>query len=670
VQIPVLDSTKIKNRQFVVKKGSDLAKFHIYMNGKNTKIQPTLALAPLLYTMQPSGHLYQNMVETGITTNVDASTWLDQDFNVVFLGAIYAPSNDPKKVESSLLAGIEKGKPFTEVELNRVKSLMKTQGDLITKDAVALGSRLSDYTVAGGQWDQYFKDLDSVKNVKLDEVNQTLKQFLVAEHRIDGDILPTPEDQKKAQQQNSKDAPKTLDQVEAKAEPLKDPKAYQQEVAEFLKTSKQYVESNEKKIIRGKLKNGMKYALFPVETRDDRTYATITMDFGTEKSLFNKGTVVDLTSYLLLRGSDKYSLQDIADKSIDAGGAAYASADGNGMTINIQSKSEKFDEFFKFALDVMKNPKFEQSQFDLIKSQSLSSLDRPYTEPDVVAGLTLSRLLEEYQPGDLRYHFEPELAKQQLKSATQEQVKELYERFFAMNHAQIAITGGFDPKKMQKLLNQEFGRWNGKQPYQKILIDHVDFPAQQVHVLSEQREFGSYQSVLALPVGKNHPDASALILLNYILGESQISSRLAQELREKNALVYGFGSGLQLDRDTNVGALSISANYTSGRSAQVSASIHKVLNDLLKNGVTEQELEAAKADIMKKRVTALEDERNIHGMLNLQLESGKTLMDRVKHDQNLTKLTVADVNAAIKKYIKPEHLVEVMADQYGQAAKK
>ena len=66
--------------------------------------------------------------------------------------------------------------------------------------------------------------------------------------------------------------------------------------------------------------------------------------------------------------------------------------------------------------------------------------------------------------------------------------------------------------------------------------------------------------------------------------ESQISSRLAQELREKNALVYGFGSGLQLDRDTNVGALSISANYTSGRSAQVSASIHKVLNDLVKMG--------------------------------------------------------------------------------------
>ena len=36
--------------------------------------------------------------------------------------------------------------------------------------------------------------------------------------------------------------------------------------------------------------------------------------------------------------------------------------------------------------------------------------------------------------------------------------------------------------------------------------------------------------------------------------------------------------------------------------------------------MTEQEVEAAKADIMKKRVTSLEDERSIHGMLTAQLE--------------------------------------------------
>lgn len=95
----------------------------------------------------------------------------------------------------------------------------------------------------------------------------------------------------------------------------------------------------------------------------------------------------------------------------------------------------------------MKQPKFAQSEFDLAKNQSLSALDRPYTEPAVVASMTLARLLETYQPGDLRYHFEPEFAKQQLNAATQAQVKQFYDQFFVTDHGQIAVTGDFDPKK-------------------------------------------------------------------------------------------------------------------------------------------------------------------------------------------------------------------------------
>ncbi len=39
-----------------------------------------------------------------------------------------------------------------------------------------------------------------------------------------------------------------------------------------------------------------------------------------------------------------------------------------------------------------------------------------------------------------------------------------------------------------------------------------------------------------------------------------------------------------------------------------------------------QELAAAKSRSHEKTCTALEDERNIHGMLNIELESGKTLL--------------------------------------------
>ncbi|RZG49326.1 M16 family metallopeptidase [Acinetobacter wuhouensis] len=667
--VPLLDSANIKNRNFIVKKGSDLAKFNIYMNGKNEKIQPALALAPYLYTLQPSGHLYSSMVETGIATNVQSTTWLDDDFNLVFMGAIYAPNHDAQKIDSSLISGVEQNKKFDDTELKRVKNLMSNANDNLMSSAAAVGGMLSDYVVSShGNWAQYFKDQQDIQNMTANELNTTLKGFLTASHRFHGDIQPTPEDQKKAlEKKQATEKPKTLDQQAEQPEPLKDVSVYQAEVAQYVEKSKQYLDATEKKIQRGTLKNGMQYALFPTTTRDDKTYATIDINFGTAESLMNKAQILDFTAYLLLRASDQYSLQNIADKTIESGGGATATATDNGISIQISAKKDKFEDFFKYIVSVMKNPKFEQTQFDLIKLQSLSSLDRPYTEPETVASLTIARLLETYQPGDLRYHFEPELAKKQIQAATNQQVIELYKKYFAMQNAQISITGQYDPKSIKIVLDQQFGNWKNNQPYQRLSTEFTAYKAQKVHALSEQREFGSYQALQTIPVGVDNKDAAALIVFSYILGDSQLSSRLGQELREKNALVYGFGSSLDLDSFNEAGALSIEANYTAGKSPEVSQVVHKVLNDLLTKGVTNQELEAAKANIMKQRVTTLEDERVIHRMLNAQLERNKKMDSRAVRDQEFAKLTKADVDAVIKKYIKPDQLVEVMADQYGQA---
>ncbi|WP_173910348.1 pitrilysin family protein [Acinetobacter sp. Marseille-Q1618] len=670
-QVPLLDSAKVKNRQFLVKKGSDLAKFNIYMNGKNEAIQPVLALAPYLYTLQPSGHLYSNMVETGIATNVQSSTWLDEDFNLVFMGAIYSPKHDEKRIAQSLVSEVEKNPSFNEVELKRVKNLMKNAQDNLLTSATSVGAMLSDYVVSSqGDWTQYFKDQKAIQALTVEQTNKTLQEFLTARHRFSGDIKPTPEEQKKAlEQKQSSETAKTLDQQAVVEEPLKSADEYKNEVAEYVKSSENLLKQTEQKIQRGKLKNGMQYALFPTSTRDDKTYATINIGFGTAESLFNKDEVIEFTSYLLLRASDKYSLQDIADKSIESGGLATASSADNGIEIQISAKSEKFDDFFAYIVDVMKNPKFEQSQFDLIKLQSLATLDRPYTEPETVAALTISRLLETYKPGDLRYHYEPELAKKQIKAMTNQQVKDLYQKFFTTEHAQIAITGKYDAKHIQNVLNQQLGNWKSKEKYVRLSADFDQYKAQKVHALSEQREFGNYQSILTIPVGAYHQDAPALIVLDNILGDSQLSSRLGKELREKNALVYGFGSQLQLDDLVDSGAIKVEANYTAGKSAQVSQVIHQVFTELLNTGVTEQEVEAAKARIMKKRVTSLEDDRIIHRMLVPQMQNQKTLMDRAQRDQEFAKLSKADIDAVIKKYIKLDQLVEVMADQYGQVQK-
>ncbi|HJE53757.1 MAG TPA: insulinase family protein [Acinetobacter pseudolwoffii] len=672
VKVPALKPEQIQQREFTVQKGSDLAKFNIYLNGPDEKIKTALAVSPTLYTLQPSGHLYQSMVESGKSTMVQSSTWLDKDFNLVFMGAIYAPNHQPKTVEQSLIQGVEQSQPFTEAELNRVKNLTRNQADNIKNSATALGSRLSDYAVAySGDWSQYFKDLNAIENLNVSQVNQVYKGFLKPEYRISGNILPTPEDQKKAQEVTQTEAPKkTLDQQAETEEPLKDVSVYQAEVKQYVAQSKQYLSAKDKQIQRGKLKNGIKYALFPTNIRDDKVYATISLDFGTAQSLMNKGEILDLTAYLMLRSSESQSLQQIADKIIEVGGSATASPSSNGLNIQISAKKEKFAEFFQYVVDVLKNPAFEQSQFDLIKGQTLSSLDRPYTEPDTVSSLTMARTIEVYQPGDIRFHFEPELATRQFKAATREQVVALYQQFFKTHHAHIAVTGEFQPKSIQKMLKNSFADWKAAQPYERLKSEYRSYPAQKIHALSEQREFGSYQALLTFPVGADHADVPALQVFRHILGDSQLSSRLAQELREKNALVYGFSAHFQFNEWADSGALALGANYTAGKSAQVSQTVHQVLNELLTRGVTEQEVEAAKASILKKRVNALEDDRRIHSMLVPQLEKDRKLIYREKRDQAIAQLTKADIDAVIKKYIKLDQLVEVMADQYGKEIKK
>ena len=108
---------------------------------------------------------------------------------------------------------------------------------------------------------------------------------------------------------------------------------------------------------------------------------------------------------------------------------------------------------------------------------------------------------------------------------------------------------------------------------------------------------------------------------------------------------------------------------TAGKAAQLSQAVHKVFQELRKNGVTAQEVAAAKADILKQRVTALEDERRIHRMLVAQLELDRDLPYREKRDQAIARLSKADIDAVIQKYLLPQHWVEVMADQYGQPVK-
>lgn len=667
--IPPLDLAKLKNRRFNVKKGSDYATFIGYMGAEDLDIQNQLGMADTVFTLEPSGRLYQQLVKTQQATNVGGGTDLDNQYNFVILGAGFTPQvHQAEKIEQTLIQQIEHGQTLTDEEVNRVKKIIQNGLSKVESDAVSFGSLLANYVVTTPHgWSKYFEDIQELDKIKAHDINQTYQQFFTPDKRLIIEIEPTPEHEKQAQQQKEATPTALKSSTQAKPEPLKDVSVYVAEQQDFLEESKQSSQRIETQLKQGTFKNGMQYTFYPAELKDDKVYATLNVDLGTVQSLWGQQVHLSQLAYALVRGSKQYNLQQVQDKSIEVDGSVSSSYTGsNRIKINISANKQYFYDYFAFMIDMLQNPAFDSEDYQVNKASDLATLERSYTEPETVSGLTLSRLTDFYDVNDVRHELLPEQLKQQLQASNLAQVKQLYQNLFAMNHAEITVTGEFNTQQVQKLLQKTLAKWSKKQPYQRVIKPYQALTGQKVHALAEKREFGSYQAYLAFPVGFKHEDAPALSVLSHILGGSQLSSRLAYELREQNNLTYGFSHDLSMSYFVDSGYWSVAAHYQPGLADKVSQAIHKTIRDLQEKEVTAQEVEAAKAELLKRRASALADDKRVHSILVAQQDTERTLQDSIVRYEQIQKVSPADIQRVVKKYFDLNQLVEVMADQYGK----
>ena len=114
------------------------------------------------------------------------------------------------------------------------------------------------------------------------------------------------------------------------------------------------------------------------------------------------------------------------------------------------------------------------------------------------------------------------------------------------------------------------------------------------------------------------PERYALFLLNDVIGGS-MSSRLFQEIRERQGLAYSIHSGVQAFRDT--GSVYVYAATDRANFSKVLKSTLKELRELKKHGISLDELTRAK--------------NHLKGSLMLSLESTSSRMNRLaKHEMH------------------------------------
>jgi predicted Zn-dependent peptidase len=191
-------------------------------------------------------------------------------------------------------------------------------------------------------------------------------------------------------------------------------------------------------------------------------------------------------------------------------------------------------------------------------------------------------------------------------------------------------------------------------PAQPTSITLIDKPAAAQSIISVGQIAGQRQT----------PDYFALVVMNTIFG-GQFSSRLNLNLREDKGYTYGARSSFDWRQQPGmfVASASVETNVTAAALAEVLKEFRGLTGD---RPISEQELEFAKASIVRGFPAGFETARDIAGRLHDVVEFAlpDDYLDRLV--PNISAVTAAEVMQVAKRHIDPEHLSIVVVGDRSQ----
>jgi zinc protease len=152
---------------------------------------------------------------------------------------------------------------------------------------------------------------------------------------------------------------------------------------------------------------------------------------------------------------------------------------------------------------------------------------------------------------------------------------------------------------------------------------------------------------------------------NYILGGgASFDSRLGARIRQKDGLSYGTGSDLSVGSTDRAGSWVAYAIAAPQNVAKVETALREEVDRALKDGFTEAELANAKSGIMQMRVQNRSQDGTVAAGWVNNLNLGRTWAFSKQFEDRIMALKVADVNAALKKYVDPAKMTIIKAGDF------
>ncbi len=625
--------------------------FHT-VRGAHPDYIATDALGEIM-TLAPSGRLYKALVDTRKASRVDVWQEAQKDpGSITFFAQI--PAAEPiEPARAAMLATFEnlKAEPITDAEVARVRAKAAKYFDDVISDPQKLGVALSE-AIALGDWRMFFLQRDRYRAVTAADVQRVGLDYLKRANLTIGEFIPDAKPDRAP-------VPAPVDLAAMVKDYKGDPALAAGEVFD---TDPKNLEA---RTVRVTLENGMKLVLLPKKTRGGAVNFSLALRYADEKSAVGNKAVGTATGAMLLRGTTTKSRQEI-DDAFDKlrahvgihGSETAASATG-------QTFRQELPDTLRLVAEAMRTPAFVPEELDKLKREKTTALEASRADPQQIAVRAIRRNGNPYPAGDPRYvpTLDEEIAA--VAAVTPEAVKAFHARFYGTGDGELAIVGDFDPDAVRALAAERFGNWKSPSPYARVPEPFVANKPGDLKFEAPDKANAFLLGRQALPLNDASPDYPALSVANYLLGESP-TSRIWGRLRQKDGLSYGAGSSFRPNAFEENSTLSVYAIFAPENLPRIRAGFAEEMARARKDGFTAAEVAQAKLGILEERRAQRADDAAVTGMLVGQAYLGRTWARDAAIDRAIDKLTPAEVNAALRKYVLPTEFAYAFAGDFAK----
>jgi zinc protease len=272
-----------------------------------------------------------------------------------------------------------------------------------------------------------------------------------------------------------------------------------------------------------------------------------------------------------------------------------------------------------------------------------------------------------YPKGDPRYVATPEEALASLRSLSVADVRKAYADFYGATTGEISVVGDFDETALRAQLDTMFMGWKSKSPFTPLRNVVFDTKAASEDIDTPDKANAILVAVTTFPLSDHDPDYPAMLIANYIMGGSGMTSRLTARIRVKDGLSYAAQSGFNADRRDRSGVFQGVAIYAPQNADKVLRAFFEEIDRARKDGFTAEEVESAKTGLLQNNQLSRAQDAVLAGQLVTNMSLGRSMQYAADLDKQIQAATIAQVNAAFNKYVDPTKIITVRAGDLSKA---